>query len=134
MQFPQETKEGVIFIDFLEFTPKVSWQNMSDAQYKVNRKDYSLVSDFVSYRNTTPQVKKIITAEDQQIKIIADRLTTWYLGSGQQSSDKWIKMREDNEEVLSEPVSKLRRKLRYNIMKTIPPKESPCFQWVPLLL
>ena len=72
---------------------------MSDAQYKVNRKDYSLVSDFVSYRNTTPQVKKIITAEDQQIKIIADRLTTWYLGSGQQSSDKWIKMREDNEEV-----------------------------------
>ena len=53
MQFPQETKEGVIFIDFLEFTPKVSWQNMSDAQYKVNRKDYSLVSDFVSYRNTS---------------------------------------------------------------------------------
>ena len=127
MQFPQETKEGVIFIDYLEFTPKVSWQNMSDAQYKVNRKDYSLVSDFVSYRNTTPQVKKIITAEDQQIKIIADRLTTWYLGSGQQSSDKWIKMREDNEEVFIRTGLKAAQKIKIQYNEDNTPKGEPLF-------
>ena len=51
IQFPQHTQKGVTYIDLLEFTPKVSWQNMSDAQYKVNRTDYSLIPDFTGYRN-----------------------------------------------------------------------------------
>ena len=66
---------------------------MSDAQYKVNRTDYSLIPDFIGYRNATPKVEKVITAEDNQITTITDRLTTWYLGSEQHSSERWIKMR-----------------------------------------
>ena len=97
IQFPQHTKKGVTYIDLLEFTSKVSWQNMSDAQYKVNRTDYSLIPDFIGYRNATPKVEKVITAEDNQITTITNRLTTWYLGSGQHSSERWIKMRTENE-------------------------------------
>ena len=39
---------------------------MSDAQYKVNRTDYSLIPDFIGYRNATPKVEKVIRLQPSQ--------------------------------------------------------------------
>lgn len=127
IQFPQHTKEGVTYIDLLEFTPKVSWQNMSDAQYKVNRTDYSLIPDFIGYRNATPKVEKVITAEDNQITTITDRLTTWYLGSGQYSSERWIKMRTENEKTFIRNGVKAAQRIKIQYNEDHTPQGEPLF-------
>lgn len=127
IQFPQHTKEGVTYIDLLEFTPKVSWQNMSDAQYKVNRTDYSLIPDFIGYRNATPKVEKVITAEDNQITTITDRLTTWYLGSGQHSSERWIKMRTENEKTFIRNGVKAAQRIKIQYNEDHTPQGEPLF-------
>lgn len=95
--FPEQNKKGTLYIDFLEFSPKVSWQNMSDAQYKVNRTDFSLISNFLKYRNAKPQVSQLIAATDKEISVISDRLTEWYLGSNQENSHTWVSLRKENE-------------------------------------
>lgn len=127
LQFPVHAEEGVTYIDLLEFTPKVSWQNMSDAQYKVNRTDYSLIPDFIGYRNTNPKVEKTIVAEDSQIKNITDRLTTWYLGSNEESSDKWVKMRINNEKTFIRTGIKVAQKIKIQYCKDNTPKGEPLF-------
>ena len=127
IQFPQHTKKGVTYIDLLEFTSKVSWQNMSDAQYKVNRTDYSLIPDFIGYRNATPKVEKVITAEDNQITTITDRLTTWYLGSGQHSSERWIKMRTENEKTFIRNGVKAAQKIKIQYTEDHTPQGEPLF-------
>ena len=103
---------------------------MSDAQYKVNRTDYSLIPDFTGYRNAIPKVEKVITDKDDQITVITNRLTAWYLGSEQQSSEKWVKMRKENEKVFIQNGLKIAQKLKYNIMKIVLLRESHYFQWV----
>lgn len=127
MQFPHHARGGTTYIDLLEFTPKVSWQNMSDAQYKVNRSDYSLIPDFNGYRNAKPQIEKEIAANDYEIKTIADRLTRWYLGSEQQSQEKWIKIRRDNEETFIRKGLKAAQKIKIQYNKDNSPKGEPLF-------
>lgn len=96
LHFPAQHPGGTTYIDLLEFTPKVSWQNMSDAQYSVNRTDFSLIPDFMAYRTTAPTADHVISADDRQIAVISDRLTQWYLGSGETGSE-WIEMRNAGE-------------------------------------
>ena len=127
LHFPQHTKEGVTYVDLLEFTPKVSWQNMSDAQYKVSRTDYSLIPDFIGYRNTKPQIDKVISASDAQIKDITDRLTAWYLGSNQQSTGKWEKTRKENEQIFIHNGVKAAKEIRIQYNKDNTPKGEPLF-------
>ena len=51
MHFPESIAKGTAYVDMLEFPETVSWQNMSDAQYRVNRTDFSLIPDFMRFRN-----------------------------------------------------------------------------------
>lgn len=125
--FPKQAKKGTTYLDVLEFSPKVSWQNMSDAQYKVNRTDYSLIPDFVGYRNTPQQVDQLITAESKQVSAIATRLTNWYLGSGQPSDDKWIKLRESSEKAFIQKGMNAAKKIRIAYNKDKSPVGEPLF-------
>ena len=127
LHFPQHTKEGVTYVDLLEFTPKVSWQNMSDAQYKVNRTDYSLIPDFIGYRNTKPQIENVISASDVQIKDITERLTAWYLGSNRQSIGKWEKIRNENEQIFIHNGVNGANEIRIQYNKDNTPKGEPLF-------
>ena len=97
LHFPTGIKKGTSYIDILEFPETVSWQNMSDAQYKVNRTDFSLISDFLGYRNAEKAVSDTIRAGKEQISIIADRLERWYLGSGMDPGDGLVRLRAENE-------------------------------------
>lgn len=82
LRFPDSERGGTLYVDYLEFSPNVSWQKMSDAQYSVHRTDFSLVPDFMRYRRATPRVDSVIDAADADIEKISDRLTGWYLGAG----------------------------------------------------
>lgn len=82
LRFPDTGNGGTVYVDYLEFSPNVSWQKMSDAQYAVNRTDFSLIPDFMRYRNAEERVDNVITATDNDIERISDRLTDWYLGCG----------------------------------------------------
>lgn len=98
IQMPRTTKKGSFYFDYLEFPKTVSWQKMSDAQYKVNQKDYSLIHDFIGYRETKPAVANVQTAQDNEISVIEKRLTEWYLGSGTPTSSEWMTLRQKNEQ------------------------------------
>lgn len=82
IKVPQKMKAGTFYLDYVEFAPTISWQKMSDAQYLVNQKDYSLIHDFLGYRNTEPQLSGVVFKEEnkQGIEVIKNRLTEWYLG------------------------------------------------------
>lgn len=125
--FPKEVKEGTTYLDLLEFTPQVSWQNMSDAQYKVNRTDYSLIPDFIGYRNIKPQVARLITADHDQIATIEGRLTDWYLGNGQQPSNEWTALREKSEKTFIKNGLKEARNIRAQYGKDNHPIGEPLF-------
>lgn len=95
--FPQSTTEGETYIDLLDFNKNVSWQAMPDAHYYVNQTDFSLIPDFNGYRRTAPHANPIITATQQDIDLINQRLTAWYLGNGNASESQWVKRRADEE-------------------------------------
>lgn len=112
--FPDIEDGGTVYIDFLEFTPNVSWQKMSDAQYNVNRTDFSLIPDFMLYRNSEKMVNNVIYANDRDIEIISDRLTGWYLGNNILSKGLFTDIREKSEfEFVSEGL-KLSEKIKVN--------------------
>ena len=92
--FPNSKDGGTVYVDYLEFTPNVSWQKMSDAQYTVNRTDFSLIPNFMLYRNAEQKVGNVISATDDDIEKITDRLTAWYLGDGSSESGALVKIRE----------------------------------------
>ncbi len=98
IQLPENVQTGNIYLDYLEFTPKVSWQKMSDAQYKVNRTDFALIPDFMNYRNTSPYVPSIIKSDQKDIATIEQRLTEWYLGSPISAEYPWIESRRFKEQ------------------------------------
>lgn len=96
IRFPDSGQGGVIYIDYLEFTPRVNWQEMSDAQASVNRTDFTFIPDFMGYREAQPDYSKTIEATPEQIALITDRLDAWYFGSGN-SNHLWVKRRAEKE-------------------------------------
>jgi lyase catalytic len=99
IMLPKNVKKGTIYLDYVEFTPTVSWQKMSDAQYKVNQRDYSLIHDFIGYRNTFPDLTKVVVGDDNKkgIEIIKNRLTEWYLGNHSDDNHPMVKIRKKGE-------------------------------------
>lgn len=97
LRFPDSTDKGTTWLDILEFTENVSWQNMSDAQYSVNRTDFSLIPDFMGYRTADRTVTKPVRASEEEIGIIAERLENWYLGSGSAPAGELTRIRIENE-------------------------------------
>ena len=95
--FPGKGKKGTIYIDNLEFNKNVSWQKMTDAQYKINRTDFALVHDLLGYRRTQPYTDSLIGAQESDIRIIEERLTNWYLGDKTQKKGTWSSVRENQE-------------------------------------
>ena len=93
----------------------------------MTRTDYSLIPDFTGYRNAIPKVEKVITDKDDQITVITNRLTAWYLGSEQQSSEKWVKMRKENEKVFIQNGLKAAQKIKIQYNEDRPPKGEPLF-------
>lgn len=115
--FPKTQQTGILYLDALEFTPKVSWQKMSDTQYFVNQKDFSLIPNFLSYRKTLPQVNRLITGKKSEIELISKRLENWYLGfSDKVSTDPWRQMRLNSEHrFIKEGVSEAKKiKIKYD--------------------
>lgn len=92
--FPNSKDGGTVYVDYLEFTPNVSWQKMSDAQYTVNRTDFSLIPNFMLYRNAEQKVGNVISATDDDIEKITDRLTTWYIGNNASENRPLVRIRE----------------------------------------
>lgn len=97
LHFPDAAEGGFTCLDLLEFTPKVNWQAMSDAQYHVHRTDFSLVMDFMRYRNAVPDTCCTIEASETDFLRISDRLTDWYLGSGDYGGNSYVRLRKAKE-------------------------------------
>ena len=97
LHFPENARKGTSYMDILEFPETVSWQNMSDAQYRVNRTDFSLIPDFTGYRNAAKAVPDTIRAGKEDIRTIAGRLEQWYLGSGRKPEGPLTRLRVENE-------------------------------------
>lgn len=92
---PNTPSGGTIYLDHVEFTKNVSWQKMSDAQYKVNQKDFSLIHDFMGYRNTCADLSKTTFSKEntQAAQVVSDRLTQWYLGTGDYNQSSLVQIR-----------------------------------------
>lgn len=75
---------GTLYIDYLEFEDNVSWERISDMQYKVNNTSAELV-DFVAVRNYPPQTPANIVTQEQRdaVQTLRKRIDDWHLGSGQ---------------------------------------------------
>ena len=113
MHFPESIAKGTTYVDMLEFPETVSWQNMSDAQYRVNRTDFSLIPDFMRFRNADRTETDPIKAAPEEIKTIAERLERWYLGGKSAPADELTALRAENEKKF---IAKgVRRATKYDI-------------------
>lgn len=121
LRFPDSIPEGTTFVDMLEFTGTVSWQNMSDAQYSVNRTDFSLIPDFMGYRTNDRNVTDPVRAGEEEIGTIARRLEEWYLGSGSAPAGRLTGLRTENEKKFI--AGGVKRASRYDI------GTEPLFPW-----
>lgn len=99
LRMPQSPAGGRIYFDYFEFTPTVSWQKMSDAQYKIHRTDFSLIHDFMSYRNTDAPLHNVTVPSTHQkgVETINHKLTDWYLGTQQANENKLVQQRTEAE-------------------------------------
>jgi chondroitin-sulfate-ABC endolyase/exolyase len=125
--FPNDPKGGVLYLDLLEFTPKVPWTNMSDAQYHVNRTDFSLIQDFVKYRNTVPKVDPLIVATEQEMGVIHSRLEKWCLGGFGDLSSSWYHKRKQAEKNFIAKGVKRAQKIKMKYDETLAPIGYPLF-------
>ncbi|MDD2285242.1 MAG: chondroitinase family polysaccharide lyase [Paludibacter sp.] len=75
---------GTLYVDYLEFVDNVSWERISDLQYKVNNTSAELV-DFVAVRNYPPQAPANTVTQEQRdaVQTLKKRIDDWHLGSGQ---------------------------------------------------
>lgn len=122
IRFPESAEGGVTYLDYLEFSPKVSWQKMTDAHVKTNRTDFSLVLDLMKYRNAVPDPSKMVDASAQEIGVIGERLEQWYLGSGS-SNHVWVKRRAQKE---GDYIRKgVRASKKYALTEALYPMSSP---------
>lgn len=92
--FAPKSNNGTLYIDYLEFTNKISWERISDFQYNLNQTNYNIVS-FLDIRNT-PSPSPIPPTGEQTtaFSTIEKRLNEWYLGTGKFASDASYKQRE----------------------------------------
>lgn len=99
IQTPEKVKEGTFYLDYVEFNPTISWQKMPDAHNKINRKDFSLIHDFLGYWNTKPVLSNVISEEKnrQGIAVIKNRLTKWYLGEKEAAPHPLLQIRAQEE-------------------------------------
>lgn len=75
---------GTFYIDFLEFVNDVSWERISDMQYKVNNSSSEL-ENFVAVR-TTPApapAASVSEPERESLRMIRQRIDDWHLGAGE---------------------------------------------------
>lgn len=82
---------GTIYIDYLDFVDDVSWERMSDLQYKVNNP--SDLDDFLGIYSAIPSAPPAITVTEIQrngIVTIHSRLNDWHLGSGNFSTNPQV--------------------------------------------
>ncbi len=82
---------GSIYIDYLEFVDDVSWERMSDLQYKVNNP--SELDDFLGIYSAIPSTTPSITVTETQrngIATIHSRLNDWHLGTGNYSANPQV--------------------------------------------
>ena len=124
--FP-EGKEGVLYFDYVEFSKNVSWQKMTDAQYTVNRTDFSLIPNFMLYRNTVPAVNNVILSSENDINAISNRLYDWYLGADNMPSNDWVDIRAKEEVKFVESGVKAGNKLKIRYAKDSTPVGYPLF-------
>lgn len=75
---------GTLYVDYLEFVDNVSWERISDLQYKVNNTSTELV-DFVAVRNYPPPAPANTVTQEQKdaVQTLKKRIDDWHLGSGQ---------------------------------------------------
>ncbi|MEG1586611.1 MAG: chondroitinase family protein, partial [Bacteroidales bacterium] len=99
VKLPDAGKQSTIYLDYLEFSKNVSWQKMSDLQYSVNQRDFSLIHNFIGYRNMNPDLTGIELSDDKQkgISAISDRLTNWYLGEDCETAASFYQTRQKAE-------------------------------------
>ncbi|MGL4293692.1 MAG: chondroitinase family polysaccharide lyase [Bacteroidales bacterium] len=97
---PEAVQQNNIYFDYFEFSKNVSWQKMSDLQYTVNHKDFSLIHDFIGYRNMQPDLSGVMITADKKAGInrVNERLTDWYLGSEENSDNGYYRERKKAEQ------------------------------------
>ncbi len=123
IRFPESLKGGTVYLDYLEFSDKVSWQKMTDAQVKMNRTDFSLIPDFMKYRKAAPDLSRMTDASSREIEMINQRLEEWYLGSGELNNHVWVKRRAQKE---AEFIRKgIRASKKYSLTEPLFPMSSP---------
>jgi len=82
------SQSGTFYLDLLEFTTSISWERISDFQYKLNQTNHNIIN-FLNIRNTVVPAPKNPNAEEQNSFLtINNRLDDWYLGTGKYSSDQ----------------------------------------------
>jgi len=88
------SQSGNLYLDFLEFSNKISWERISDFQYNLKQNNENIIS-FLNIRNT--QVPSAVTPTEEQrtaVTTINTRLDNWYLGTGKYAADQTYKRRE----------------------------------------
>lgn len=92
---PPKSNSGTLLIDFLEFTPNVSWERISDYQYRVNNP--AELDDFLYTSTIKPSNLPINVSikEKEAIQIIADRIDNWLLGQINNPQDELIAKRKN---------------------------------------
>ncbi|MEG2513929.1 MAG: chondroitinase family protein, partial [Bacteroidaceae bacterium] len=92
---PSTTGNGTVFLDYLEFTDKVSWEKMSNFQYSVN--EYAGIESYLEVRNI-PATPAVIPSKAQQESFveIGKRIDHWYVGSNKYDSDANYQLRTKN--------------------------------------
>lgn len=77
------TGSGTFYVDFLEFVNDVSWERISDMQYRVNNSSSEL-EDFVAVRTTPapPPAASVSESQREALRVIRQRIDDWHLGKG----------------------------------------------------
>ena len=83
---------GKIYLDYLEFQEKVSWERMSNFQFTV--KENAGIDSYLKARQALVLTPISPTAEQEEsFKIISERLDNWYVGSNQYGADPNYRLR-----------------------------------------
>ncbi|WP_163319661.1 chondroitinase family polysaccharide lyase [Dysgonomonas sp. 520] len=94
--YAPSSSNGTFYIDFLEFSNKVSWERISDFQYNLKQTNSNIIS-FLDIRNTpAPSLVEPSAEQKTAFSTIETRLDNWYLGTGKYVSNQAYKLREQS--------------------------------------